>query len=409
MVLSVLPGGVCKMNIIVNQSKFERGQHAVSSGNGGGLAYFSHFINKPAIGREVEKALKRTKCRTAFLLAMVGDEVLLLAAAGITFWDAFELELPTPTQIRMAAEPFEFPDMATMKEFEADALVHIRPGWRYWVNAPVPFDQGADSDASVSLICLDVAPRLDRPASLPALRRIAKNIGEIMSLVTDALPKTVPVRDFTQNREQALLRDSSHDLGEQFESRLINQNQTIGLQSPDHPLGKFLIDTLINRQRLRSRKTVHYLALRCWAKPIKQYQINALRALKAAPPRSFIEEIAQEMALAVKAVHGLPTGAIVVPVPCGHSGPNCFSTKLARALAKQLGFEYREAFACQTLAGSSHPKTNVRRPKMKLIEEISANVILVDDVATSGAHLEEAARLLSATSQSVWPVVWISD
>jgi len=36
-------------------------------------------------------------------------------------------------------------------------------------------------------------------------------------------------------------------------------------------------------------------------------------------------------------------------------------------------------------------------------------VLLIDDVATSGAHIEEAAMLLRAAAPAVLPLVWIAD
>lgn len=202
------------------------------------------------------------------------------------------------------------------------------------------------------------------------------------------------------------MRDVSHDLNVHVPTPGIDQTPAM---APDHSVARFLNDTLVRRQRLRSRKSVHYLVLRSWAKPIKNYQINALRALKATPPTGLINEIAAEMASAIKAVHGIPAEGSVVPVPCGHSDSDCLSAMLARSLAVQMGLECVDAFLCQHQSGTSHPKTNLRRPKMRLREEVRTPVILVDDVATSGAHVEEAARLLSASAPSVWPIVWISD
>jgi predicted amidophosphoribosyltransferase len=45
---------------------------------------------------------------------------------------------------------------------------------------------------------------------------------------------------------------------------------------------------------------------------------------------------------------------------------------------------------------------------MTLIEQAPGPVILVDDVATSGAHIEEAVKLLKPGCGAVLAVVWIS-
>ncbi|MGL4404534.1 MAG: hypothetical protein ACRCT6_02145, partial [Notoacmeibacter sp.] len=57
--------------------------------------------------------------------------------------------------------------------------------------------------------------------------------------------------------------------------------------------------------------------------------------------------------------------------------------------------------------GVSHPKQNVKRPPMKMTRIIDEPVLLVDDVATSGSHLEEAVALLKPTCGAVLPIAWL--
>jgi hypothetical protein len=175
------------------------------------------------------------------------------------------------------------------------------------------------------------------------------------------------------------------------------------------PISSFLLSTLPVKQRLLKRGTQSYIAMRSWRKPIKAHQIAALRALKSSPPDAFVEAVAIEMVEIIRSTYGRLDHGVVVPVPCGHSGPGCLTERLAQAVALKLGIPLVTVFECLPVKGSSHPKTNVKRPKMRRTgAAVNGSVILIDDVATSGAHIKEAAEMMAEAS-AVWPVVWITD
>lgn len=175
------------------------------------------------------------------------------------------------------------------------------------------------------------------------------------------------------------------------------------------PLSRFLLDTLVRSQRLKRRRETSYIALRTWRTPIKDYQISALKALKDENPTGFVSAVADELAEAVKSVFGDLSKCVVVPVPCGSSGPDCLACRLATGLARRINVPMVRAFQqIETPIGNSHPRRNSRRGRMKLIETIEQPVILVDDVVTSGSHIDEAATILRETSPQVWSVVWIA-
>lgn len=172
---------------------------------------------------------------------------------------------------------------------------------------------------------------------------------------------------------------------------------------------QFLLETLVKKRRLLKRKAQSYVGLRTWSKPVKKFQVTALKALKLECPDSFVHQVVDEMADEIRALLGSSMGYVVVPVPCGHSGPDCFSTRLAEKVARKLGLVCIQAFACQPQHGKSHPKTNIHRSKMRLENPVASPVILIDDVATSGAHIEEASRLLLQVAPSVLAMCWIAD
>jgi predicted amidophosphoribosyltransferase/PAS domain-containing protein len=178
---------------------------------------------------------------------------------------------------------------------------------------------------------------------------------------------------------------------------------------PREPSLIFLLETLVPRRAIRERKSVNYLTLMSWRQAVRDYQIAALKALKQKIPPEMPGEIAGLMAREIEGLVGASAFTGIVPMPCGHSSDaQCLSEELARALGAKLGLPVIRALAAKKQTGSSHPKNNVRRLPMQAVEKLTGPVILVDDVATSGAHIEEAVKLLKPSGGAVFPVVWIS-
>ena len=171
---------------------------------------------------------------------------------------------------------------------------------------------------------------------------------------------------------------------------------------------KFLLDTVIEQPRMITRRATTYYAVNRWRKTIKDHQIKALRLLKAEMPDGFVACVADQLVATAIALGGKTSIQAVGQVPCGNSGPNCLACRLASEVADRLGVEYVELFEPIDTRGSSHPRRNVNRPNMKLVGSTEKTVLLIDDVATSGAHIEEAVRLLRNQNISVFPLVWIA-
>ena len=118
--------------------------------------------------------------------------------------------------------------------------------------------------------------------------------------------------------------------------------------------------------------------------------------------------IAEEILAAISAMVGVTSFDGIVPIPCGHSGvDNCLSTMIADHLSTKIGIPVVKAFAPRPLKGSSHPKASAKMSPSKLRLEPRGNFLLVDDVATSGRHLEEAVELLRREGADVMAIAWI--
>jgi PAS domain-containing protein len=177
---------------------------------------------------------------------------------------------------------------------------------------------------------------------------------------------------------------------------------------PQDPSQLFLLETLVRRRTIRQRKQTSFVVLRAWRQIIKPYQITALKALKQNIPPTFAHEIAKEITAEVESLFGITGFKAIVPMPCGHSkGASCLSVEIARALSQISGLPVIQAFISEPLKGVSHPKENAKRPPMRMTRIITEPVLLIDDVVTSGAHIEEAVALLKPTCGAVLPIAWL--
>jgi hypothetical protein len=183
----------------------------------------------------------------------------------------------------------------------------------------------------------------------------------------------------------------------------------LNLSEGSEPASRFLLETLLHKPRLLERNGCSYLPLRMWRKPIKAHQLAALIALKMSPPPSVVDKIAAEIAATVKQTYG-NTFQTIVPVPGGSSGrDNAFSVLLGKSVSNQLGISFANALLGSDRVGSSHPKKSSKLKPFVLREQVGGNVLIIDDVATSGRHIELATLALRSSCEFCTAVVWISD
>jgi hypoxanthine-guanine phosphoribosyltransferase len=183
-----------------------------------------------------------------------------------------------------------------------------------------------------------------------------------------------------------------------------------GILSARNPTVDFLMDTLVKKPRLLTRNNLMYVALRTWRKDMKRYQLNALVSMKNSDTTNLANRISTEIAGQLDKLFGR-TFDSVVAIP-GGSGKQfeSLSIQIGRSLAKELKLDFVDALASQDVAkGKSHPKKSAKLKPYALKEKVFGRVILVDDVATSGKHLELAKAALLNVGCSVTAVVWIAD
>ncbi len=199
-------------------------------------------------------------------------------------------------------------------------------------------------------------------------------------------------------------------------ARPVSNSQRVGLDNkllpPSYaanPMVDLLFDTLVERRSIRARNGINYMSLRSWRQNLRDFQMKALKELKKSPGSSSLPRlIGAEIAAEINSLLGQGAFSLVVPVPCGHSKSEaCLSVEIARSVGHSLNLPVVQAFARHALSGSSHPKKNLSRPPLELIRQVGGSILLVDDVATSGTHLAEAANLLRPHAKSVLPLAWI--
>lgn len=175
-------------------------------------------------------------------------------------------------------------------------------------------------------------------------------------------------------------------------------------EPPTSPLGG-----LVFRRAIYSRNDICWLSVRAWSHATRQSDMLAFRAAKAACDAALIDTAAGEVSDFLQILFGRLTGWTVTTVPVGHSRrPDSFAVQLATGVASRLDLPFLKVFADRFVSGVSHPKEFAKLPALNPVADIATPILLVDDVATSGWHLEEALAHLRTKGLPVLATAWIS-
>lgn len=170
-----------------------------------------------------------------------------------------------------------------------------------------------------------------------------------------------------------------------------------------------LLDALVWRPTLYRRKAVRYVSLRSWRKSSRKADIAALKRAKAHLDDELIAAAAGEIAGALATLFGPAADLLVTNVPCGHSRrPDCFGKRLAIATAGNAGARFLQIHADRFVSGVSHPKEFAQVDPLVRIATADRATILVDDVSTSGWHMEESLMAIRDQGVAAFGVVWIA-
>ena len=90
------------------------------------------------------------------------------------------------------------------------------------------------------------------------------------------------------------------------------------------------------------------------------------------------------------------------------AGPDCLGKQIAQGVAERLGLPFLQVFADRPCSGVSHPKEFSKLPELQQIAEPRASMLVVDDLATSGWHVEESLTALRRLRASASAFVWIT-
>jgi hypothetical protein len=344
----------------------------------------------PYLARVLRVITHVLNIESALLVRVEGRQLEILASCGFPLHTLCGGSL-TDTGRRLLLAGGRFPNVAYNPDLADKPFIATAPYLRSLVVLPV---SSPVSGLELRLICGSSDPQP------PAAKMLASEvIHDLIGVLGDEFRLIFDVA--------VAVTESSHM--PPLTNAVAEPQQAFDFAVRDDVVMRFLLDTLLVKSRILSRNGVSYYALRSWRKSIKSEQLAAIKAIKAAPHASIEAQICADIVDWIGRTFGAKRFDALVPVPCGHSGEECLTLRAARRLGAVTGIPVIEAFAPLPVSGVSHPKTNRTRPRMRLREEVTGDILLIDDIATSGAHIEEAVSKLRTGNNSVVAVSWIAD
>ena len=337
----------------------------------------------------VRLAASLMNCPGSLLVHSYGDQAHVLLAHGI------DRRLLQPTYPR---NPFDitYPpgrvlfgdELKHEPHFREHPLMQGADGWKYFLGIPLSLPL---TDSVISLWVGDPRNGAQHPTDITPFTTVALMIADMIQTAVELIARH---------------SQESKPFAGVAEERAPPPVAPRMLSRPDDPaaVSGFLFDTLIPQRRLKQRGAISYHTVMRWRSAVKPCQIAALRSLKRYDPDAVVERGAGFLVAAARDLFGDRLVTRVTNVPCGNSGPDCLAYRLARRVADRMDVPYIAAFEPLPVKGTSHPRRNASRPPMRLRDAPDEATLLIDDVATSGAHIEEAVDLLRERARGVFPI-----
>jgi hypothetical protein len=185
---------------------------------------------------------------------------------------------------------------------------------------------------------------------------------------------------------------------------LIDELAARGFADAPAPLG-----ALVYRPTLYRRNGVAWSSVRSWRADARGRDLTRLKLCKAALDGAVIEAAAAEIAALTGLLFGSLLGWSVTTVACGHSRrSDCFGKRLGQTAALALQLPFIEIFEDRFVSSSSHPKEFRKLPSLVWRTKPCSPVLIIDDLATSGWHMEEALGRVRDLQLPSFGIAWIS-
>jgi hypothetical protein len=178
----------------------------------------------------------------------------------------------------------------------------------------------------------------------------------------------------------------------------------------DPPRRQFpIMQSLVYRPTIFRRNQMRWMSVYRWKAGCKEDGLAALKRAKRELDPKIIDDAALSVAALICELFGDQPADGVTNVPCGHSRrTDCFGKRLAQAVAAHLQIKFVQVFADRPRPGVSHPKQFANVVPLRQINTPPQFVFVVDDLATSGQHLEESTLALRQLGVAASALAWIS-